>query len=233
MQANLARWQYMKIDVITIFPSCYQGLDCSIIAKAMEKGLIDLNIYDIRDYADNKHKKVDDYPYGGGAGMVMMCQPLCDAITAADPEHKALRILLSPRGKVLGQELAEQLASRDYIMLVNGAYEGVDQRVIDNSIDMELSIGDYILTSGDLASMVTINAISRYVDGVLGSSQSTKEESFSNGMLEYPQYTRPEVYNNMSVPKVLLSGNHSQIAEWRNQESKKLTKKVRPDLLEE
>jgi len=223
----------MRIDILTIFPSCYQGLKCSIIGKALDKGVISLNIYDIRDYAFNKHKKVDDYPYGGGAGMVMMPAPLCDAISACDPKHNSLRILLSPKGKVLDQELVKSLAKSQHIMLVNGAYEGVDQRVIDSQIDMELSIGDYILTSGDLASMVVVNSIARYIDGVLGSSQSTAEESFNSGVLEYPQYTRPEVYSGMAVPEVLLSGNHAAIAAWRAEQSKKLTKKMRPDLLEE
>ena len=165
--------------------------------------------------------------------MVMTPQPLCDAIAACDPEHKALRILMSPKGEALNQKLVRKLSQVPYIMLVNGAYEGVDQRVTDSSIDMELSIGDYILTSGDLASMVVINTISRYIEGVLGSSESVLEESFSQGMLEYPQYTRPEVFRGMAVPEVLLSGNHKQIAEWRAAESKKLTQKKRPDLLEE
>lgn len=223
----------MRIDVLTIFPSCYKGLDCSIIGKAFEKGIINLSIYDIRDYAFNKHKKVDDYPYGGGAGMVMMPAPLIAAINACDAEHNALRILLSPKGKVLEQKLVQSLAKEQNIMLINGAYEGVDQRVIDSQVDMELSIGDYILTSGDLASMVVINAIARYLDGVLGSSQSVVEESFATGLLEYPQYTRPEIYNGMAVPEILLSGNHAAIAAWRAEQAKELTKKMRPDLLEE
>ncbi len=223
----------MKIDVLTIFPSCYKALDCSIVGKALEKGIVELNIHDIRDYALNKHKKVDDYPYGGGAGMVMMPVPLITAINACDAEHKALRILLSPKGKVLEQNLVKRLAKEQNIMLINGAYEGVDQRVIDSQVDMELSIGDYILTSGDLASMVVINSIARYLDGVLGSSESVVEESFASGLLEYPQYTRPEVYNGMAVPEILLSGNHAAIATWRIEQAKKLTKKMRPDLLEE
>ena len=223
----------MKIDVLTIFASSYDGLKSGIIAKALDKELFELNIYDIRDYSKNKHKKVDDYPYGGGAGMLMTPQPLIDAIKDVDKEHNAKRILLSPKGKTLNQKLVKELASNEHLMLVNGAYEGVDQRVIDSEIDMELSIGDYVLTSGDLASMVVINAVARYIDGVLGSENSTKEESFASNRLEYPQYTRPQEFNGLMVPEVLLRGNHKEIEEWREQKSREVTAKNRPDLIEE
>jgi len=223
----------MKIDILTIFTECYGALKHGIIAKALEKELFQLNIFDIRDYSKNKHKKVDDYPYGGGAGMLMTPQPLYDAINTIDKDNKAKRILLSPKGTTLNQRIVKELASNEHLLFINGAYEGIDQRIIDSEIDMELSIGDYVLTSGDLATMVTINAISRYIEGVLGSESSTAEESFSNNLLEYPQYTRPECFNGMQVPDVLLSGNHQQIQKWRLKMSREITSKKRPDLLGE
>jgi tRNA (guanine37-N1)-methyltransferase len=164
--------------------------------------------------------------------MVMTPQPLHDAIKKNDPDHNFLRIYLSPKGERLDQRLVEKLAKKDNIMLINGSYEGIDQRVIDLDIDMELSIGDYVLTSGDLASLVVINCVARYIPDVLGSSESTNEESFTKGLLEYPQYTRPQVYENLSVPEVLLSGNHAEIDKWRKQKSKEITLQKRPDLLE-
>lgn len=223
----------MRIDVLTIFSDCYSGLKYGIIAKALEKGIFELNIHDIRDYSKDKHKRVDDYPYGGGAGMLMTPQPLFDAINCIDKERTALRILLSPRGKTLNQNFVKELAKEERIMLINGAYEGIDQRIIDSEIDLELSIGDYVLTSGDLASMVVINAVARYIEGVLGSEASTQEESFSKNRLEYPQYTRPETFMGVSVPEVLLSGNHKEIELWRKQKSEEITKKTRPDLMED
>ena len=222
----------MKIDVLTIFPEMYLPLSSGIIGKALEKGLAEVNIVNIRDYSSNKHKKTDDYPFGGGAGMVMTPQPLHDAIQAVDPSRKALRIYLSPKGARLDQEAVERLSKLDRIVLVNGAYEGIDERVIELDIDEELSIGDYVLTSGDLASMVVIDAVMRYIPGVLGSDRSTEEESFSSELLEYPQYTRPMSFMGLDVPEVLVSGNHAEIAKWRLNESIKLTAERRPDLLE-
>ena len=222
----------MKISVLTIFPEMYSPLKESLVGKALEKGLVRVDIVNIRDYSSNKHKKTDDYPFGGGAGMVMTPQPIHDAINAVDPERRALRIYMSPKGKTLDQETVVRLASADELLLLNGAYEGVDQRVIDLDIDEELSIGDYVLTSGDLASMVVIDALMRYIPGVLGSEESTSEESFSEPLLEYPQYTRPQNFMGLEVPEVLISGHHAQIAAWRLKESIKLTEQRRPDLIE-
>lgn len=222
----------MKISVLTIFPEMYSPLKESLVGKALEKGLVRVDIVNIRDYSANKHKKTDDYPFGGGAGMVMTPQPIHDAISAVDPERRALRIYMSPKGKTLDQETVVRLASADELLLLNGAYEGVDQRVIDLDIDEELSIGDYVLTSGDLASMVVIDALMRYIPGVLGSEESTSEESFSEPLLEYPQYTRPQNFMGLEVPEVLISGHHAQIAAWRLKESIKLTEQRRPDLIE-
>lgn len=221
----------MKISVLTIFPEMYEALNSSVIGKALEKELFSVEVYNIRDYSLNKHKKCDDYPFGGGAGMVMTPQPLHDAITAADPAHEAVRIYLSPKGKTLDQKTVTELAKLDHIVLINGSYEGIDERIIELDVDRELSIGDYVLTSGDLASLVVINAVARYIPDVLGSEQSTDEESFSAGTLEYPQYTRPQEFMGLRVPEVLLSGNHAEIAAWRRKESLRITAERRPDLL--
>lgn len=222
----------MKIDVLTLFPSMYRVLDESIIGKALQKGLFAVNVVNIRDYSLDKHKKVDDYPYGGGAGMVMMPGPLHDAIRAVDPEHRAVRIYLSPKGQRLDQKTVIELAGAERLVLVNGSYEGIDERVIQLDIDLELSIGDYVLTSGDYASLVLIDAVARYLPDVLGSESSTEEESFSAGLLEYPHYTRPREFEGLSVPEVLVNGNHQLIAAWRKAESERLTRERRPDLLE-
>ena len=221
----------MKISVVTIIPEMYAALNSSVIGKALEKELFSVEVHNIRDYSLNKHKKCDDYPFGGGAGMVMTPQPLHDAINAVDPGHEAVRIYLSPKGETLNQKIVTELAREDHIVLINGSYEGIDERVIELDVDREISIGDYVLTSGDLASLVVINAVARYIPDVLGSEQSTEEESFSAGMLEYPQYTRPQEFMGLRVPEVLLSGNHAEIAEWRRQESLRITAERRPDLL--
>lgn len=221
----------MKISVLTIFPEMYAALNSSVIGKALEKELFSVEMHNIRDYSLNKHKKCDDYPFGGGAGMVMTPQPLHDAINAVDPGHEAVRIYLSPKGETLNQKIVTELAREDHIVLINGSYEGIDERVIELDVDREISIGDYVLTSGDIASLVVINAVARYIPDVLGSEQSTEEESFSAGMLEYPQYTRPQEFMGLRVPEVLLSGNHAEIAEWRRQESLRITAERRPDLL--
>jgi len=221
----------MKIDVLTLFPEMFTCLDVGIIGKAQQNGLIEINKHNIRDYSLDKHKKVDDTPFGGGAGMVMTPQPLHDSINSIDPNHEALRIYLSPKGETLSQSLVQKLSKETRIMFVCGNYEGIDQRVIDLDIDMELSIGDYVLTGGEIPAITTINAISRYIDGVLGNSESVNEESFSDGLLEYPQYTHPQCFEGLEVPAVLLSGNHHNIAKWRHEKQLEITKERRPDLL--
>ena len=222
----------MKISILTIFPEMFDSLNHSIIGKAKEKGLLEIEVIDIRQFTENKHKNVDDYPFGGGSGMVMMAQPIVDAFEYAQSRHEGnpTKIYLSPRGKVFNQSMVEELAKEDLILLC-GHYEGVDQRAIDMCVDYEVSIGDYVLTGGELPAMVMVDAVSRYVDGVLGSEGSLDEESFSNGLLEYPQYTRPADFRGMKVPDVLLSGHHANIAKWRHEQSLEITKRMRPDLL--
>ncbi len=221
----------MKIKILTLFPEIYPALHSGVLGKAMDKGLLETEIYNIRDYTTDKHKRCDDYPYGGGAGMVMTPQPLHDSIMAADPDHTALRIYLSPKGETLSQKVVEKLAKYDSLLLLNGSYEGIDQRIIDADIDYELSVGDYVLTVGDFASLIVIDSVARYVPGVLGSSESTGEESFSQGLLEYPQYSRPAEFMGMKVPEVLLNGNHAEIHAWRREKSLEITRLRRPDLL--
>ncbi|MBR2966525.1 MAG: tRNA (guanosine(37)-N1)-methyltransferase TrmD [Clostridia bacterium] len=223
----------MKIDVLTLFPEMFVALDSSLIGKAKAKGLFQMNCHNIRDYSLDKHKSCDDTPFGGGAGMVMTPQPIHDCILAVDPERKAKRIYMSPRGKRLDQQLVKQLAQEENLLFLCGHYEGVDQRVLDLDIDMELSIGDYVLSGGELPAMVVIDSILRYVPNVLGNKQSTEEESFSSNLLEYPHYTRPQEFLGLTVPEVLVSGNHAKIEAWRKQQSLEITKKNRPDLLEE
>lgn len=223
----------MKFDVLTVFPEYFEILNASIIGKAIRNGQFDVQITNIRDFTKDKHKKTDDTPYGGGAGMVMTPDPIVSAIEAVDPRHEALRLYMSPRGTTLNQKMVEDLAKEERILILCGDYEGIDQRAIDIAIDEEMSIGDYVLTGGELPALVVINTVARYVDGVLGSSESTSEESFSNGLLEYPQYTRPENYRGMKVPEVLLNGNHKDIEEWRLEKSLEITQKNRPDLLKD
>lgn len=209
----------------------FAPLNTSIIGRAKNSGKIQIDTINIRDYSLDKHKKTDDAPFGGGAGMLMTPQPIADAIKAIDPEHNAIRIYLSPKGKTLNQKTVRELAEngKDLILLC-GHYEGVDQRVIDLFIDQEISIGDYVLTGGELPAMVLADAVCRYVDGVLN-AESLKAESFSDDLLEYPQYTRPQVFMGLEVPEVLVSGDHKKVDEWRREQSLKLTKKLRPDLL--
>ena len=223
----------MRIKVLTLFPEAYEGLTVGILDKAIKGGKFNLDLYQIRDYSLDKHKKVDDAPFGGGAGMLMTPQPIYDAMQAADPEHKCRRIYLSPRGATLTQEKVVALSKEEDLLFLSGSYEGVDQRVIDLCIDEEISIGDYVLTSGDLPCMVTINAISRYLEGVLGSEESTDEESFASGLLEYPQYTRPQEFMGLKVPEVLVGGNHGEVAKWRREQQLEITRRLRPDLIKE
>ncbi len=222
----------ITFKILTLFPEFYACLKSGIIGKAIERGLFGVEIVNIRDYSEDKHKRCDDYPFGGGAGMVMTPDPIHKAICAVDPEHKARRIFMSPRGQVLTQKKVKELSGDEEILFLCGSYEGVDQRAIDMDIDEELSIGDYVLTSGDPAALVTLNSVVRYVPGVLGSEQSTEEESFSTNLLEYPQYTRPQNYMGLEVPEVLVSGNHGLVDKWRYEKALEITKKRRPDLLE-
>ena len=222
----------MKIDILTLFPEMFAPLKTSIIGRAENAGKVSINVVDIRDYTLDKHKKCDDAPFGGGAGMVMQPEPIARAIEAVDPNHECVRIYMSPKGKTLTQQDAIALSKEKDLLFLCGSYEGVDQRVLDMFIDREMSIGDYVLTSGELACMVIVNATARYVDGVLGSSESLSEESFTGGLLEYPQYTRPQTFRGVSVPEVLLSGHHANIMAWRREQSLKITKERRPDLLE-
>ena len=220
----------MKITILTLFPEMFAPLKESIIGRAVDGGKLEIEIVNIRDYSADKHKKCDDYPFGGGAGMVMMPQPVGSAVEAVDPDHMALRIYTSPKGERLTQQKVLNLAQREHIVILCGHYEGVDQRALDMYFDGEISIGDYVLTGGELPAMVICDSVARYVDGVLAAG-SLVDESFSDGLLEYPQYTRPAVYNGVSVPEVLLSGNHAEIDRWRRVQSEKLTEERRPDLL--
>lgn len=220
----------MNITVLTLFPEMFAPLKESIIGRAVNSGKLNIKIVNIRDYAQNKHLKCDDYPFGGGAGMVMMPQPVGSAIDAVDPEHRAHRIFMSPRGRTFSQKIAVELSAKQDILLLCGHYEGVDQRVIDLYMDEELSIGDYVLTGGEIPAMVVCDCVARYVDGVI-SGESLKDESFASELLEYPQYTRPAVYKGISVPEVLLSGNHAEVDRWRAEQALEITRKNRPDLL--
>ena len=224
----------MKITILTIFPEMFESvLNSSILGRAREQGLIEVECVDIRPFSDRKHKNTDDYPFGGGAGMVMLAQPIMDAMKHVTGENfRGRRIYMGPRGTTLTTAKARELAREEHLVLLCGHYEGVDQRALDACIDEEISIGDYILTGGELAAMVLTDAVSRFIPGVLGSGESAEEESFSDGLLEYPQYTRPRELNGMEVPEVLLSGDHAKIKAWRRQESLRATKKFRPDLLE-
>lgn len=222
----------MKITILTLFPEMFAPLKESILGRAQNAGKLNISVVNIRDYAENKHFKCDDYPFGGGAGMVMMPQPVGSAIEAVDPDHKARRIYLSPKGATFKQSKVFELLSYDHLVLLCGHYEGIDQRIIDLFIDEEISIGDYVLTGGELPAMVIADCVARYVDGVI-SDGSLVDESFASGGLEYPQYTRPAVYKGVAVPEVLLNGDHKKVDEWRREQSKNLTRMRRPDLLKE
>ena len=219
----------MKFDVLTLFPEMFNSIKQSIIGKAIEKDLIDINLVNIRDFSKDKHKKGDDTPYGGGAGMVIRPDIVYDAYLSVKDENAKV-IYMSPQGTVLNQKKVVSLSKEKHLILLCGHYEGIDQRVLDEIVDEEISIGDYVLTGGELPAMVLIDSVSRYVEGVI-SSESTSEESFSNNLLEYPQYTRPEVFNGEKVPDVLLSGHHENICKWRKEKSLENTYKKRPDLL--
>jgi tRNA (guanine37-N1)-methyltransferase len=221
----------MKIGVLTLFPAMFAGpLDESIIMRARKKGLLDLQIHQLRDWTHDRHKTVDDKPFGGGPGMLMKVEPLFEAVESLQrPETKV--ILLSPSGRKFSQQIARELSQEKDLLLVTGHYEGFDERVRENLADDELSIGDYVLTNGALPAMVVIDAVARLLPGVLGDDASSSDESFSHGLLEYPQYTRPAEFRGMKVPEVLLNGNHAEIEKWRREQAKLRTKAQRPDLL--
>ena len=222
----------MKIDILTLFPEIYPGaLGSSIVGRAVRKGLVSIRAVDLREYAHDRRGTVDDKPYGGGPGMLMNAEVLSEAIDdLRGPD--TLVILTSPRGKRFEQREAEKLSREASLLFVCGHYEGVDQRVIDSRIDVEYSIGDYVLTSGNLAAMVMTDAVVRLLQGALGDDESSGDESFTTGLLEYPQYTRPPVFEGVPVPEVLLSGDHEKIARWRREESERLTRESRPDCWE-
>ena len=224
----------MKIRILTIFPQMFESvMDASILGRAREAGLLDIQCVDIRPFSDKKHQNTDDYPFGGGAGMVMMAQPIAAAMAEVTrPPFSGRRIYLGPRGKTFTQAKARELSQEKELVLLCGHYEGVDQRVLDHCMDEEISIGDYILTGGELAAMVLVDCVARLIPGVLGSGESPQEESFSDGLLEYPQYTRPREWEGRQVPEVLLNGDHAKIKAWRHQQSLLATKKFRPDLLD-
>ena len=219
----------MKFDVLTLFPEMFEPLNSSIIGRAKEKNLIEINLINIRDFSRDKHKKVDDTPYGGGAGMVMMPDVVYDAYKSVEDKNAKV-IYMSPQGKKLTQKKVEELAKQEHLIILCGHYEGIDQRVIDKIVDEEISIGDYVLTGGELPAMVLIDSVSRYNSGVIA-EESREEESFANGLLEYPQYTRPEVFEGVKVPEILLSGHHANIEKWRKEKALEITKLKRPDLL--
>ena len=222
----------MKIAVLSLFPEMFDSfLSASILGRARAEGLLDVRPVDIRPYSDKKHKNTDDYPLGGGAGMVMMAQPIVDAVRDLRAQgYAGPCIYLSPRGAPLTQKKVVALSAQEGMILLCGHYEGVDQRAIDLVVDEEISLGDFVLTGGEVAAMALIDAVARYVPGVLGSGESTEEESFSDGLLEYPQYTRPRVFEGLEAPEVLLSGDHAKIRDWRRRQALLATLRARPDL---
>lgn len=228
----------LNIHVMTLFPEMFEPLKLSILGRAIKNNILSVDAVNIRDYAFNKHNSVDDYTYGGGAGMLMQAEPvyqchkaITDKIAEDNNEEKKIRtVYLTPQGRVLNQDLAKELAKEEELILLCGHYEGIDERVLEETVTDYISIGDYVLTGGEIPAMVVIDSISRYVEGVI-TKESVEEESFSNGLLEYPQYTRPEIFLDRKVPDVLLSGHHEKIKKWREKEALKLTRQKRPDLL--
>jgi len=225
----------IRFDVLTLFPDMFRAvLGDSIINRAAEKGLVELNFIDIRDYTKNKHRKVDDYPYSGGGGMLMTPQPVYDAYMsiAEGLDYKPYTIYMSPQGKVFNQQSAVELSELKHIVLLCGHYEGIDQRVLDMIVDSEISIGDFVLTGGEIPAMAVIDAVSRMIPGVLANENSYSDESHFSGLLEYPQYTRPEEFMGVKIPDVLISGHHANINKWKRQEALRNTFKKRPDMLQ-
>lgn len=223
----------MKIDILTLFPDFFQSLlNYSVIGRAIDKKLLEINCVNIRDFSNDKHKKVDDYPFGGGPGMVMKPEPIYDAIKSVKDKDSRI-IYLSPQGKRLSQEIVNDLSTKKKLVLLCGHYEGIDNRIIENYVDEEISIGDYVLTGGEIPAMVLVDCITRLLPGVLSSEDSYTDESHYDGLLEYPQYTRPREFNGFTVPDILLSGDHEKIANWRKSESIKATIEKRPDLIDD
>src|SRR4051794_26849073 len=223
----------LRIDILTLFPEMFAGvLGTSIPKRAAEKGLVEYKFTNFRDFATDAHKSVDDKPFGGGPGMVMICQTVFDAVRAAETQDSrdATRILLSPQGRLFDQGMAEDFASRDRLLLIAGRYEGFDERIIEGLKPMEVSIGDYVLSGGELAAMVMIDSIVRLLPGALGAEDGAADETFADGLIEHPQYTRPREFRGMNVPDVLLSGDHRKIAAWRLEQRKLRTQELRPDL---
>jgi tRNA (guanine37-N1)-methyltransferase len=223
----------LRFDILTLFPEMFTPvLGTSIPKRAAEKGLVEYHLTNIRDFASDAHKSVDDKPFGGGPGMVMMCQTVFDAVETVEKKdpRQAMRILLTPQGRLFDQKVAQELAAKERLLLIVGHYEGFDERIVEGLSPMELSIGDYILSGGEVAAMVVIDAIVRLLPGALGAETGAADESFADGLLEYPQYTRPREFRGMAVPDVLLSGNHAEIARWRLEQRKKRTQERRPDL---
>ena len=228
--------KYMRTYILTLFPEMFDSpFNHSIIRRAQEHGLVNISVRNFRDYAHDKHHTVDDYPYGGGPGMILKPEPLFEAIEKVKEEIGVSQvpvILLSPQGRVFNQKIAQELASCPYLILICGHYEGIDERVRENLATDEISLGDFVLSGGELAAMIIVDAVVRLLPGVLGASNSPQEDSFSNGILEYPQYTRPAIYRSWSVPQVLLSGNHAEISYWRRRQALERTLKRRPDLIQ-
>jgi tRNA (guanine37-N1)-methyltransferase len=225
----------MRFDIITIFPELFTSvLDCGIIRRAIQSGLVDIQIVNLRDFTKDSHRSVDDRPYGGGEGMVFMPGPLFDAIEFCRGHEKnsgSQVVFMTPQGKTWSQNLAAEFTTIPHLMLVCGRYEGVDQRVIDSLVDREISIGDFVLTGGEIPAMVVLDSVVRLIPGVLGRSESAVNESFSTGILDYPQYTRPAEFRGQTVPEVLLSGNHARIEKWRQEKALENTKRARPELI--
>ena len=222
----------MKFDILTLFPEMFDAIKLSILGRAQKSGAIDICVHNIRDFSKDNNKRCDDYSYGGGAGMVMTPQPLFDCIKSVKTKNSYV-VFASPRGKVLNQQKVEELANMGKdLVIVCGHYEGVDERVVELCVDEEISLGDFVLTGGEIAAMAIVDAVARYVPGVLGNNSTTEEESFANGLLEYPQYTRPSVFEGLAVPQVLLDGDHQKVAKWRLEKSIEATKSRRPDLFE-
>lgn len=222
----------MKIDILTLFPEMFEPLNVSLLKRAQDNNLLKINIINFRDFSKNKHKKVDDYAFSGGAGMVLTPQPIYDALQSVLTKDSYV-VYMSPKGSVLTQSKVVELSKTiKHLVIICGHYEGMDERIIQLCVNEQISIGDYVLTGGELPAMVLIDAVSRYIDGVLHNEQSTEDESFCDGLLEYPQYTRPQEFMGLKVPDVLLSGNHAQIDKWKKEQKIKETLKYRPDLLD-
>lgn len=224
----------MRFDVLTLFPAMFEAvLGDSIIGRAREKGILEMGFTDIRDYTKNKHRKVDDYPYSGGGGMLMSPQPVYDAYMsiAEGLDYKPLTIYMSPQGKTFNQGVAKELSKEKHIVLLCGHYEGIDQRVLDEIVDMEISMGDFVLTGGEIPAMAVIDTVSRMIPGVLSTESSYENESHYSGLLEYPQYTRPQVWHDKEIPEVLISGHHANVEKWKHEMALKVTKEKRPDML--